>query len=210
MRDFFGAFGSEFFRPLATLILPGALALAPGGAALYARCLVVRCFVNANHGEAIGAMVLLAIFAGLILEEFGSRIEVFVFRMQAAGQETEGLLTWAKFLLYGFRKPEADPAESEWYSYLRLAFQVEPVGHRYLRTLVLRLKFELGCCAACPVAVFGLWFWPTTGWWRVTATLVLVLFCAWLHYEAFTTAGGLRKLRREMLKLIVVISAGAR
>jgi hypothetical protein len=36
----------------------------------------------------------------------------------------------------------------EWYDYLRLAFAKEPIGHRYLRSLVLRMKFELAMTIA--------------------------------------------------------------
>ena len=57
------------------------------------------------------------------------------------------------------RKDEhLDQRWTEWYSYLRLAFRVEPVGQRYLRTLVLRLKFELNASLALVIAGCGLPF----------------------------------------------------
>jgi hypothetical protein len=48
----------------------------------------------------------------------------------------------------------------EWFDYLRLAFEREPVGHRYLRTLVLRLKFELGMAVASVPFTLASFFIP--------------------------------------------------
>ena len=101
-------------------------------------------FAQANHGETIAAIIALGIFCGLVLEDFGARIEDCLFRRRFPDDK------------------EKEARYQDWYDYLRLAYDVEPVGFRYLSTLVLRLKFELGCCSATPFAMLGVWLWPTT------------------------------------------------
>jgi hypothetical protein len=57
------------------------------------------------------------------------------------------------------------------FDYLRLAFDEEPVGQRYIRTLVLRLKFELGMTvASAPFAIRARYL--TACWlWRIVISL---------------------------------------
>ena len=140
----------------------------------------LRAFVQANHGETIGAIIALGIFCGLVLEDIGARIEDRLFRKR-------------------FRDDKEARAR-DWYDYLRLAHNVEPVGFRYIGTLVLRLKFELGCCSATPFAVFGVWFWPTTYSWRAFTSGIMLALGVYLYIEARASVGTLPDVRREMLK----------
>ena len=177
MKDFLAAFG---FRPIATLVLPGLIALTPVAVAIIWTLAPLRAFVQANHGETIGAIIALGIFFGLVLEDIGARIEDRLFRRR-------------------FRDDKEARAK-DWYDYLRLAHDVEPVGFRYIGTLVLRLKFELGCCSATPFAVLGVWFWPTTYYWRALTSGIVLAFGVYLYIEARASVGTLADVRREMLK----------
>jgi len=141
MKELTSAFQSEVFRPVVTLVVPGSFAASTISIACWQRNLRIQEFVKDFPGFS-GIIVLLIVLAcGLTAEDFGSGIERHFDELtrRTAGHE--------KHL-------------DEWFAYLRLAFDKEPVGHRYLRTLVLRLKFELGMAiasvaqrpgAGCPV-----------------------------------------------------------
>ena len=76
------------------------------------------------------------LFVGLLLEDFGSYIEVRLFDA-ALNQFT------------------SEEHSRNWYQYLRTVFKDEPVGVRYMRTVLLRMKFELGAAAGLAVAAAG-------------------------------------------------------
>ena len=184
MRDIFAAFGSEFFRPLATILLPGLLCLGPLLIAVTWVFEPLRAFMNENHVETALALILLCTFAGLLLEDVGARIELWLFN-------------------YQFRAAERDSRNKEWYDYLRLACKPEPVGYKYIQSLVLRLKFELGCVAAIPFSIWGIWFWPTMYLPRWIATGVAVVIGIYLFVEAKDSVRNLAILRHELLSGIV-------
>jgi hypothetical protein len=177
MKEFFAAFG---FRPLATLVLPGLIALTPVAVAIIWSLAPMRLFVQANQGVTIGTIIALGIFCGLVLEDIGARIEDWLFRRR-------------------FRD-DKEARDKDWYDYLRLASNVEPVGLRYISTLVLRLKFELGSCSATPFAMLGVWFWPITWFWRALASGIILALGVYLFIEADASVGTLADVRREMLK----------
>lgn len=202
MKDFFSAFGSEFFRPLVTLMLPGAVAVLPGFVAVFLSVDAFRRFAEHNHAEIIGGFLLVCVFAGLVIEDWGSRLENYIDKVHAA--RDTGKLAWREALLPC--NHSSGDSEGEWYAYLRLAFDTEPVGHRYLRTLVLRLKFELGCCIGCFFAISPVWFWPTTYMLRAAITLFLLMASAYFCWEASATVRLLERLRHELLKGIKVVA----
>lgn len=208
MKDFFSAFGSEFFRPLATLLLPGALALTPATIVAYSRMCDFRKFANANHAETTAALVVLAFFLGLILEDGGSHIECGLdnlFVPWEAARRSGTSMPWHRRIAALFKETPGSQSETEWFNYLRLAFKLEPVGHRYMRTLVLRLKFELGCCAACPAAMTSVLLWKTTWTWRLVTFVLFGFCCVYFYWEAWTTTLALKRLRHEMLEGIKVM-----
>jgi hypothetical protein len=60
------------------------------------------------------------------------------------------------------RKEKRDGKQiANWYAYLRTAFGADPIGRRYIRALVLRLKFELGIAFAMlssGIGILQLWY----------------------------------------------------
>src|SRR4051794_24499276 len=125
MKDVFAAFGSEVFRPLITLMLPGLIALSSWCVALFQWFQPFSDLAARNHAEAGIIIALAGLFAGLVIEDIATRVETTVF---------DGIrehITRGKH----FR---------EWFQYLRIAFKTEPAGRRHLRNIVMRLKFELG------------------------------------------------------------------
>jgi hypothetical protein len=126
-------------------------------------------------------MLLVIVTCGLITEDVGSRIESLLDRRLAK--------------IPGFERHRED-----WFDYLRLAFKVEPVGHRYLRTLVLRLKFELGMAvASLPCAVGAFWLNCSVPW-RTGIFALAVGAGLYFFAEAKSSNRALSELRREILE----------
>jgi len=75
MKEIFSAFGSEIFRPLATIVIPGAMAISTWFIVLLQRFPSFRNLVETNHTETTLLLVLASIASGLFVEDIGSRIE---------------------------------------------------------------------------------------------------------------------------------------
>jgi hypothetical protein len=133
--NFFSAFTSEVFRPLVTLLIPGAIAISTWFVGLLWHFHDLQTLVHNNHAEADLVLVLAMTFVGLVLEDLGARVE-----------------SW----MDSRREDRSGEQFDNWYAYLRTAFKADPIGRRYLRTLVLRLKFELGTAFAMLIAGCGL------------------------------------------------------
>lgn len=183
MKEIFSAFGSEVFRPLATIMIPGAMAISAWFVGLLQQFPSIYLLTSANHAEASVILVLASIAAGLMVEDIGSRIESRYFDKRIAS------------------KSEFCRHSDEWCDYLRLAFKIEPVGQRYLRTIVLRFKFELGTAVALVSSAFGLFltrlaFHTALMWF---ACLIAISFYL-LLVEARSSHRLLSRIRHEILK----------
>lgn len=181
MKELTAAFQSEVFRPVATLVAPGFFALFTVGIFVWQRFPGLATFAEAHPGLATTSAVLTVLMVGLVTEDLGARLE----------QHFDVQLT---------KQPGYEQHGQEWFEYLRLAFEREPVGHRYLRSLVLRLKFELGMAvASVPFSLAALclhanWYWRS----GVAAAGICAL--ALFFLEAKSTNRALSDLRRELLK----------
>jgi hypothetical protein len=187
MPNFFSAFTSEVFRPLVTLLIPGAIAISTWFVGFLWRFPDLRRLVSNNPGEAVLLLVLAMTFAGLTLEDMGARVE-----------------TW----LDTNKNKQDGKHLANWYAYLRTAFVADPIGRRYIRTLVLRLKFELGTVFAMSSAGTGvLWLWYLgLNCTSVFVTeLACVLFGAGLLWEAWSTHDTLAKNRANLLEEIRIV-----
>jgi len=135
MPNFFSAFTTDVFRPIATILIPGAIAISTWFIGLVWHFGAIR-DLTSNHTEVSLVLLLAMIFGGMVVEDLGSTYE---------GQ----LDDIAKNATHGKHG-------EEWDQYLRLVFRDSPVGRRYLGTLVLRLKFELGIAFSMLSAALGL------------------------------------------------------
>src|SRR5208337_4781722 len=168
MPNFFSAFSSDVFRPLATLLLPGAIGITTWTIAILWKFPAIKSLVSGNHTEAGFVFFLAMVFAGMVFEDFGAR----------------------------------------WDAYLQIAFKSDPIGRRYARALVLRLKFELGVVFGMISAGLGLI------WLGVLGLRCAVLICCgslclsfavWGLIEASDTHKVLSKTRAALLGTIRVI-----
>jgi hypothetical protein len=83
------------------------------------------------------AVVLVALIMGIILENIGSRIEVNIYDNLLAQRKEAYFETWEKFLVIQYNGQE-------------------PIGHRYLRNILFRMKFELSTGAGLIIMTIGL------------------------------------------------------
>lgn len=189
MKEIFSAFGSEVFRPLATIVIPGAMAISTWFVVLLQRFLTVRNLAEANHTETALLLALASIAAGLLVEDIGSRIESRWFDKKLVKQP-------------GFSRHD-----DEWDQYLRLTFSIVPVGQRYLRTILLRFKFEVGTAVSLLFSCPGL-FWTSLGYpWAALWFAMCVALASCLLFEARCSHQLLSEVRHEILKGAIVYSA---
>jgi hypothetical protein len=187
MPNFFSAFTSEVFRPLVSLLIPGAIAISTWFVGLVWHFPDLQTLVHNNHAD-VGIMLVLAMtFAGLVLEDMGARVES----------------------RWDTRKDMKDQRHIDnWYAYLRTAFKADPIGRRYVRALVLRLKFELGTVFAMLSAGLGiLWLWYLGLGFRVVVAseLLCISFMVWGFFEGRSTHDTLAKNRENLLQEIRVV-----
>jgi len=185
--DFISAFKSELFRPLATLVVPGGVAIGPyvlvagyyfPGVTLFWR----------DHPSAFVAILVICIVAvGLIVEDLGAFIERDFWDSKLA-------------------KDNEDHSD-HWEQYLKLRLNDEIVGQRYLRTLLTRMKFEL---AMVPAFFF---FWCGLLWlnrlydlWRPSrfALLsgVLLILTIYLLLESYRSASVMSTTRTLIVQAV--------
>jgi hypothetical protein len=182
--DLTSALKSEAYRPLATAFVPGAAAIAPYVLLLNHYQRSVEEFGRSSTGTYVAVIVLAALAVGLVLEDLGSRIEGLV---------------WDALI-----EKETGCHSSDWWAFLYLAPETERIGHRYLRTITLRLKFELGFGLALIALWFGVvWLDSVELIWSYDAVVIMsavVLgLASYLLWEAYGSVWLLARLRHLIL-----------
>lgn len=133
--DFKEALNREFFRPFSTIIAPGATFIAPYVALLMHYQSDLIYFWDKNSGSVLLILAVFTVAAGLALEDVGAQIESRFWDTKLDARNGVHVATWHKYLLTSYEPNK------------------EPIGQHYLRSVVLRLKFELGFS----LALFGAW-----------------------------------------------------
>jgi hypothetical protein len=180
MKELTATFNSEVFRPVVTLIVPGFYATSTISLYLLQQFPRLKEEIDVYPGVATTVFLLIILTVGLIAEEVGARIE---FHFDQALAKRAGYRDHYK----------------EWFAYLRLAFEKEPVGHRYLRSLVLRLKFELGMTVSTLPFAIGTSMLGIPWLSRLLIIVLATLLACYLFFEARCSNETLSELRREML-----------
>ncbi len=186
--NFFAAFQSEVFRPLVTLLIPGGLATSSWLVALCLRFPKLRVSIATHSAESYIILFLAVTATGIILEDLGAKIEI---RFDNAAN-----------------KRSDDKFDNEWYAYLRTAFVCDPIGRGYLRTLVLRLKFQLGILLGSSVAGVGLLWLLWLGLPLCTGLVLLgmaIAIAAWHYRAAKEVHETLGKVRHELGQEIRIV-----
>lgn len=183
MKEIFSAFGSEIFRPLATIVIPGAMAISVWFVVVLQRFTKLCALAGANHTETTLLLALASVAAGLLVEDLGSRIESRYLDRRLVAQ------------------PPFSAHSEEWNQYLRLVFKSEPVGQRYLRAILLRFKFELGTAIALVSSGLALLLTTLALCTALVWCVLLIAVAAYLLFvEARSSHRLLSKIRHEILK----------
>jgi hypothetical protein len=179
------AVSGDAYRVIATHILPGLVGVSTWTIALYDRSPGFRNYVQQHPPEATGSIILAGIFWGFICEDVGSRLENL----------------WYALL------PDGDKQTSNeaWSSYLRTAYKTEPIGHKYLRSLVTRLKFELNAAVGLATAAVGILFTHVSFIHPDWIACAMALTATSLAFEAKATVRLLNNVRTELQKQIRLI-----
>ncbi|MFN0108456.1 MAG: hypothetical protein ACKVZH_06340 [Blastocatellia bacterium] len=186
--DIISGIKSEVIQPLATLVVPGCVAVGP-------YILVAKHHIPKivefweKYPSAFTVIVLVIVIAlGMLLEDIGTYIESRF---------------WDKRL--SKRDPDHDDS---WDKYLKLKTKDEYVGQRYLRTILVRMKFELAmvpstilCCLGLSWVnkIYHVWHW-FGGY--LFITVVLLAIAGYLFYESRNSAEVLAKTRKKLIQAI--------
>jgi MFS family permease len=185
--DFISAFKSELFRPLATLVVPGGVAIGPYVLVAAYYFPGVASFWREHPSAFVAILVICIVAVGLIVEDLGAFIERDLWDSKLAR--------------------ENEYHSDHWEQYLKLKLNDEIVGQRYLRTVLTRMKFEL---AMVPAFFF---FWCGLLWlnrlydlWRPSrfALLsgVLLVVTIYLLLESFRSASVMSTTRGLIVEAV--------
>ena len=178
--DFASAVKNDAFAPILTYVVPGAVATAPYFLVAASYFDPVVQFGSAHPAAFTLAVTVIVLLAGALLEEFGQRLE----------------LLWDRFI-----------ETPNWVPYLKLRLKDEIIAQRYLRRVVVRMKFELSMVFAVPLLATGLawlnslhslWSAYAFGW---TAVVLIGLFI-YLSWESWESAGLLHRTRQIIIDAV--------
>lgn len=129
-----------FDKVLITILIPGIVASYPYLMIIFQEFEGIKDYFDSTNLTAFVAfLTIVSLAMGMILENIGGRIEVHIYDKihvnQSCGERFDE--TWKEFLTLSY--PEK-----------------EPVGHRYLRDILMRMKFELAFGLAVFIMSIGL------------------------------------------------------
>jgi hypothetical protein len=192
--DFTSVLKNELFRPVTTLIIPGAIALGPWILVIRSYYPVVHTFWT-NHPDAFVAIISICVIsAGLVLDNVGAAIEYYA---------------WDAIL-----KHRQSGHWDRWEAYLKLKISDEYVGQRYLRNTLVRMKFELAMIPALTSFGIGLawsdcryhlWSTPSFTW----IAILIGMAAGFFAWESFQSAKILANTRRLLLEAEGKLSVSA-
>lgn len=118
--DKLSAINLTFDKLLITVLAPGLVAIFPYILIFFGFNDNLLVHFEGQTSLLVALISILSLMSGLIIENLGSVIEKHVYDKINA------------------------PTDDIWNSFLKLTYEREPVGHRYLRNILMRMKFELG------------------------------------------------------------------
>lgn len=134
--DPFAALKSEIFRPLATVVIPGLLAVAPSAAVLCIESNHLLSFYKSQTTWFMVALVIVSTAVGMLMENIGSSIERGIDRCMDVEYQAGHSEVWVAYLSCGV---------------------VDNNGRRFLGSIVTRLKFINSMIPALVAFSVGMW-----------------------------------------------------
>lgn len=187
----------SFDRVLIQLVIPGLIAIFPWFIFFLNVHAHAKSYLHSNTNVTILAIIFLSLITGLIIENMGGRLEVWWLDKRNKKKYKNYGDIWDKFLLLVYEKNE-------------------PVGQRYLRNILLRMKFELSTAIAMIPLSIGLIFVNYNhsifnDWLAFTFVVIVLpaLFLIYLLYEATSSSEILAKTREHLVKEFYNVKAEA-
>jgi hypothetical protein len=174
---------TETLPVIATVIGPGAVFSSPYAWVVLSQSPRLLEFLSTHEAIAVAATLVLWVTAGFMVESVGSYVEV-----------------------YGIdrRRSDHDEMLATWWRYLRIAWRVEPIGQRYLRRLLVSLKFELNFGVATALSIPALGMLYRSGFVRrepaVWIAVLQIGIAACFYIAARGTAEVLADIRSNLVK----------
>lgn len=179
------AFRSEVFRPVVTNAFPGGLAIFPFVILVNGHFPELATYRDGHEAVYFTIVALLTVGVGVLIEDVGTFVE--------------------SLLDKALRRKFPDMV-TEWETYLRKTYSPssEPVGQRYLRAILLHLKFELSLGVALFPFYLGMLFVNTQRAWFSCSFMIwlglgLFAFFVILMYSAYISGQLLVKIRKNLL-----------
>jgi hypothetical protein len=168
---------------IATVVAPGALVSSTYVWAALSGAPAMRAFLDEHEAIAVASAVLIWIVGGFAVESLGSYVEVYAIDR---------------------RRTDHTAMLESWWRYLRIVWEKEPIGQRYLRRLLASFKFELNMFVAATASIPGVLLLAALG--RVgigSAAVAVVALCIGalgLFSAARGTSEVLANLRAQLLR----------
>lgn len=124
-------------RVIIQLVIPGLVAFLPWFIFFINHHVSLNNYLSQNAPITITTVTVVSLIVGLFLENFGGRIEILWFDRMNLKSDPEYKIIWDKYLVLDYQNSE-------------------PVGQRYLRNILLRMKFELSLGIAILFMIIGL------------------------------------------------------
>jgi hypothetical protein len=177
-------FKAEVFRPIAGLLIPGVIAGLPYALVIAHYFPGIAAYRDEHELVYYAIAALLVVGIGFVLEDIGTGLELQI----------------DKYLI----KHKHPDLYDVWHEYLAQKFDTEPVGQRYLRTVLLRFKFELSTAVSLITSYVGLvWLSLIEDIFTPYAVVLLGLFfltlAVYLVYQAYLGAAVLADVRRILV-----------
>ncbi len=177
----------EVLRPLITLVVPGTIATGPFVLVTGHYVPAVEAFWTI-HPTAFSVLLgLMILTVGFVIDDVATNIEAKCWDPLIAKHDKAHLDNWKR--------------------YLKLQLSGEIVGHRYLRTKLTQMKFELAMPPALVISWTGLlWLNHLFAFWSACVMTFVSLStftaAAYLLWESWQTAGLLSSTRALILSAI--------
>jgi hypothetical protein len=127
----------SFDKVLLQLVIPGLIAVFPWFLLFIDTHAHAKQYFQHNTNITIITVVFISLIVGILLENLGGRLEVEVFDKWNKAKDSNYDQTWDQFLQMKYKGDE-------------------PIGQRYLRNILFRMKFELSSCIAVFIMALGL------------------------------------------------------
>lgn len=144
-------------------------------------------FSDGTLTVAISGLIITSLVIGLIIDIIGTYIEVYFFDRK-------------------LKKSEDLEFDENWKKYLAISYKNEPVGQRYLRNVLMGMKFELSLGIALVITTFGSYVLMNdleitkSGCAKIFFIALQIVFGLMLIREAFSSARSLARIRKNLVK----------